>query len=246
MKTLVDCDYVFDVLTRGPFPQEGEPKEPVERHLESCFECRRLAEALRPGVEIFHEVLSSDERKSLPVYWDEEALNEMNHRIIDAVHESTERAYRVEAVCRRWLSPAFVVAPIAAALLFFLVGTPLLNATFSRVAESKVHAEETLAGLSAAPCLVSMNTPDSMHESDNAAIACKECHENVSELEKPEGQLANKIGFHCCTSCHAAVSPNESHAPSSPEIAKMILACAVCHADNDAKATPLAFPAAAL
>ena len=45
----MDCDQVFMILTRGPFPT-GEPwDEQVEAHLESCSECWRLAEALRPA-----------------------------------------------------------------------------------------------------------------------------------------------------------------------------------------------------
>lgn len=81
------CDQVFERLTRGPFPggpfADGSTSDPaedarVERHLACCHDCRRLAEALRPAVELFHEALERtddlpryagalrEERESLP------------------------------------------------------------------------------------------------------------------------------------------------------------------------------------
>ncbi len=67
-RTLLNCDQVFDVLTRGPFPT-GEPEDDaVERHLRACHECRRLAEALRPAVALLHEAIEIDEATALPEY----------------------------------------------------------------------------------------------------------------------------------------------------------------------------------
>jgi hypothetical protein len=68
MKLLLNCDQVFDVLTRGPFPT-GEPTdEAVEQHLEACHECRQLAEALRPAVALLHEAVSKEDSLELPEY----------------------------------------------------------------------------------------------------------------------------------------------------------------------------------
>jgi hypothetical protein len=67
--TAMDCDRVFMILTRGPFPT-GEPwDEQVEAHLESCAECWRLAEALRPALEVFQEAVPPAESRELPGYW---------------------------------------------------------------------------------------------------------------------------------------------------------------------------------
>src|SRR3954449_12551116 len=67
-RPLLNCDQVFDVLTRGPFPT-GEPQdEAVERHLRACHECRQLAEALRPAVALLHEAVSGEEAEQLPEY----------------------------------------------------------------------------------------------------------------------------------------------------------------------------------
>ena len=54
MKLLLDCDDVFDRLTRGPFPSGAADDDAVESHLRSCHECRELAEALRPAVKLMH------------------------------------------------------------------------------------------------------------------------------------------------------------------------------------------------
>ena len=65
----MDCDQVFMILTRGPFPT-GEPwDEQVEEHLETCADCWRLAEALRPALEVFQEAVPPAESRNLPGYW---------------------------------------------------------------------------------------------------------------------------------------------------------------------------------
>lgn len=68
MKLLVNCDQVFDVLTRGPFPTGESSDEAVEQHLRGCHDCRRLAEALRPAVALLHEAVGGDQALSLPEY----------------------------------------------------------------------------------------------------------------------------------------------------------------------------------
>lgn len=67
----MNCDHVFDVLTRGPFPTGAPDDASVERHLASCAECRRLAIALRPAVELFEEAVRPEESRGLPSYWGE-------------------------------------------------------------------------------------------------------------------------------------------------------------------------------
>src|SRR3990172_5625296 len=65
----MDCDQVFMVLTRGRSPA-GEPwDEAVEAHLESCADCWRLADALRPAAEVFQESVPPAESRDLPGYW---------------------------------------------------------------------------------------------------------------------------------------------------------------------------------
>jgi hypothetical protein len=68
MKLLVNCDQVFDVLTRGPFPTGEASDEAVEQHLRVCHDCRQLAEALRPAISLLHEAVSASQGQSLPEY----------------------------------------------------------------------------------------------------------------------------------------------------------------------------------
>ncbi|HVT27299.1 MAG TPA: hypothetical protein VHE81_04710 [Lacipirellulaceae bacterium] len=65
----MDCDQVFMILTRGPFPTGEAWDEQVEAHLETCAECWRLAEALRPALEVFQEAVPPAESRELPGYW---------------------------------------------------------------------------------------------------------------------------------------------------------------------------------
>lgn len=66
---MIHCDEVFEILTRGPFPTGAASDGIVESHLSHCDECRRLAEALRPAVELLQEAIASDEGRDLPRYW---------------------------------------------------------------------------------------------------------------------------------------------------------------------------------
>lgn len=66
---MMNCDQVFDILTRGPFPTGDMSDLDVEMHLQTCGACRRLAEALRPAVELFDESVEPHETGSLPGYW---------------------------------------------------------------------------------------------------------------------------------------------------------------------------------
>ena len=65
----MDCDQVFMILTRGPFPTGEAWDEQVEAHLETCSDCWRLAEALRPAMEVFQEAVPAAESRDLPGYW---------------------------------------------------------------------------------------------------------------------------------------------------------------------------------
>lgn len=71
---MIDCDQVFDVLTRGPFPTGAASDAAVESHLGICSECARLAAALRPAIELFQEAIGPDEGRDLPSYWGEVAV----------------------------------------------------------------------------------------------------------------------------------------------------------------------------
>jgi hypothetical protein len=70
----MNCDEVFAILTRGPFPTGGRDDEAVEMHLRFCAECRRIAEALRPSDKLLRESVGIDEGHSLPGYWGDPSI----------------------------------------------------------------------------------------------------------------------------------------------------------------------------
>jgi hypothetical protein len=65
----MECEQVFKILTRGPFPTGEAWDEQVEAHLETCTDCWRLAEALRPALEVAQEAVPPAEGRNLPGYW---------------------------------------------------------------------------------------------------------------------------------------------------------------------------------
>ena len=65
----MNCDQVFMILTRGPFPTGEAWDDEVESHLERCADCWRLADALRPALDVFQEAVPPAESRDLPGYW---------------------------------------------------------------------------------------------------------------------------------------------------------------------------------
>lgn len=125
----MDCDQVFMILTRGPFPT-GEPwDEEVEAHLETCGECWRLAEALRPALEVFQEAVPPAEGRDLPGYWGDARPAAA---IVAELKESTARTALV-AGRRRCPSPGHADEQLALAsgLSADLLRAVILASTFT-------------------------------------------------------------------------------------------------------------------
>ena len=65
----MNCNQVFNILTRGPFPSGDLTDAAVEIHLATCPSCRCFAEALRPALDVYQETVSPEECGNLPGYW---------------------------------------------------------------------------------------------------------------------------------------------------------------------------------
>lgn len=63
----VNCDLVFERLTRSSFPaltsveNESAQDDAIVKHLQSCRSCREFAEAMQPAAELFHESMQCQE-----------------------------------------------------------------------------------------------------------------------------------------------------------------------------------------
>ncbi len=106
------CDDVFDILTRGPFPSGAAAEdEQVEQHLARCAECRRLATALRPAVELFQEAIEPDESSDLPGYRGRVALPGADDLLEHCEERSSDESQGLFAAGWR---PAWIRADAAA------------------------------------------------------------------------------------------------------------------------------------
>jgi hypothetical protein len=245
-RTLLNCDQVFDVLTRGPFPA-GEPEDDaVERHLRACHECRRLAEALRPAVALLHEAVSSDEAIDLPEYqgalpW---ARSERRQRLSiarlarcdarKASHLETPRPHLLPRGSRA-VSVVTALRVVAASLLVFAFGSLMFAIAWapngrwpaadgnagilaSRGSDDIQRAVPTANGLLT---LASLKLPAACVPVTHRPATPEQAGEIAASLEN--GSLA---GLKCCTQCHHAGTPQ-------PKAARLVALaqqnCQACH-----------------
>jgi hypothetical protein len=60
----MNCDEVFDLLTLPAQCIGAQQREQIERHLDDCSSCARLAEAISPAVELFAHTAEKAEQAS--------------------------------------------------------------------------------------------------------------------------------------------------------------------------------------
>jgi hypothetical protein len=210
----IDCDQVFDVLTRGPFPTGEAIDGPVERHLATCHECRALAEALRPAMELLHEAIDTDDSRDLPGYYGAPStaggLAQLVAAAIEA--EQTEVAVpraktRAASWWRDWLLTSRAetfVAAMAGGVLLVLAMVALQGVMPTR-------EEQTAVASATAP------TRDGL-----IRLASLNLREECFSWKPGQALAAN----HCCTECHTA----GGKLASPPRTVAVLAAnCRACH-----------------
>ncbi|HEV7281961.1 MAG TPA: hypothetical protein VGN57_17295 [Pirellulaceae bacterium] len=259
------CDQVFERLTRGPFPggpfADGSTSDPaedarVERHLACCHDCRRLAEALRPAVDLFHEALERtddlpryggklrEERQSLPlVALAEPPLpsEEAYRRLPSGARLARERAPELFVAARpvrgrrSWIGSAFDGRRVRDAL--FCVATVAASVTVAIVL-AQFAAPGRLGERSASAATLS--------DADWSRFASIVDDDRVREWSlptecaslstKPHASIAATTEVACCTLCHAAggesgegASADLSHSLADVRPAMLLSSCATCH-----------------
>jgi hypothetical protein len=221
-RLLLDCDRVFDVLTRGPFPSGSPDDAAVERHLAACHECRQLAEALAPAVECFHEAVSRQELVTLPAYRGTltrgRAQSSASNR---GPHRTDSRPL------------AASIAGLAIGLL--LAGAMLLpSSPFAVKSEqSQFASRRSAASHDYLPTddglltLASLRLPASCLPITHRAISPEHAAELAAALS--DGSLAS---LRCCTDCHhASARPvsSDTQLIAANHIAHFQQSCQVCH-----------------
>lgn len=214
MKTL-NCDQVFDVLTRGPFPTGEAIDAPVERHLSACHECRALAEALRPAIELFHEAIDPEEGRDLPGYHG--ALSSSSGGLAQMVAQAIESEQ----------PPRTSVAS----------GTHFPQTAWSRLAAYRPsQLEAFLAALAVGALFVLSLAGFGGLEAPSAprAVAITPTSDGLMQLAALElrpacfswSQDSAASSLHCCTECHAAKGDRVLFKPT---IGVLTASCRACH-----------------
>jgi hypothetical protein len=227
----MNCDQVFDVLTRGPFPTGTDCDVPVEVHLAGCAGCRRLAEALRPAIELFQESVDPEESRELPGYWCP-ADYERQTTVSYAARVESLPAARLapgEARVGSWSS---VVAWRMAAML--VVGVTLGTLAGAGWVLDGAAWPGFGAGASVAPLAPLQEAPRlTAAERMGLAVlpaACYRQREGRAVHDSSGGERlltgANLENVQCCSGCHHA------GAADVPEAATVRVAqsCQLCHA----------------
>jgi hypothetical protein len=247
-KLLLNCDQVFDVLTRGPFPT-GEPQdEAVERHLRACHECRQLAEALRPAVALLHEAVSSEEAEQLPEYqgslpWQrrsgrrklaiarlegppsgEKESKDPSQKKVRVTRGEPRRPQMVSAM--RLIAASLIIAALGLVfgsnLFAPRVVQPMPGANASvPVAERPVSAEEGVPTAKGLLTLASLKLPNTCVPFSHRPISIAEAEQIAAAMHG--GSLE---GLKCCTECHHA---GGRHASGPRLVAAAQQACQACH-----------------
>jgi len=247
----MNCDYVFDILTRGPFPAGRADDTAVERHLAACHGCRELAEALRPAVAILHEAVSGEEGDSLPGYrgalserpanrdlWAsvaEAARTNDEHPIEPPTTRGGAKSVRDGDLASGWKPFAsYVAAALAGVLLAVAIGIaggpwnrepPSLPA--SGGASAAVVGARYQLDAEGLRMLVALNLPEVCFPR-NATAEDGAQHRASSGETSADGMGAalEGQGILCCTECHYAGNADR---PPPEAVAIVQQHCHACH-----------------
>lgn len=213
----MNCDQVFDILTRGPFPSGASTDHAVERHLGCCHECRQLAEALRPAVELFHESIDAVESADLPGYRGTLAP--------PATSPTTTATLVRPAAIGALLRPSWrASSPARATALRLAAAGVLLGAVcvllFGLGRGGAADKDSSLAVAAAQP-------RESFHAELQTLMTAFDVPEHCLHPDSETFEAAHGR-VQCCTRCHADAHPNAPQLDES-HLAELTRSCQVCH-----------------
>lgn len=231
----VNCDQVFERLTRGPFPGGDGIDDAVQLHLVGCHECRTLAEAMRPATALLHETTGGDPvAQDLPVWTGgsaepAESLPELVDRMVDRASDDDKQgdvwpqpgSPRAPQHSHRstWVSARGVVA-ICVTIATTCFTVIQLTEMLSRRRQGPDAWPQQVVAIEQLPVrLASLNLPPSCR---NVRGEQTLRHESSAAGEDHERQDE----FHCCTHCHTAESVVS---PPVKAVAVVIRSCSTCH-----------------
>lgn len=227
----MNCEQVFDFLTRGPFPSGAGNDDQVEAHLARCHECRQLAEALRPATDLLHESLPEESTRDLPGYTgtlQQQPASGLPAAVALMLEDQVPMvqpriAYPRKSELRRAsTSPwaAFLVCTLALPLLMFWGW----NYTAHRLQRQGTADQE----LTTLPFVAQAKITAEGNRLLNALQLPTACSEPASENTTPRSRNGEPSRWtQCCTQCHA--SQRNQEGPASQLVSKMVASCGACH-----------------
>jgi hypothetical protein len=221
---MIHCDEVFDILTRGPFPTGAPSDGIVESHLGHCDECRRLADALRPALELLQEAVTPEESRTLPCYGGSSAseLEPWNHATAGDSSKTLVATRR--PVVRR---PAVLVArawPWASSARF--VAAALVGLVLAGVLRHVGTSGGMLsAGRAKAAAWREADDGDDWFRKQNLPADCRQPLTGLTLLAAAP-RAEPSIELTCCLGCHSAV---DQKLYASTAVGRFVQACQACH-----------------
>lgn len=213
----MNCDQVFDILTRGPFPSGAASDASVQRHLGACAECRQLAEALRPALDLIHESVPPEESWGLPGYWEDVPPSERPVTVkqrtqlavrrvrlpSEAKRRRSARSEQTRLILIAALAGAFAAVAVVGAQRVF-DHTPSANSAYP------VSAANRTLVWPPGPCGCMVAATDAKLEQftiNRDLRSCSECHNEVRERRKNEDvhwkpSAASREIAMACVACH--------------------------------------------
>jgi mono/diheme cytochrome c family protein len=225
----MNCDDVFVILTRGPFPSGAQDDAAVEQHLQECAECHRLAEALRPNDAALRDATGEQEISALPGYWGD-LVGVPARSTTDTVDFSRPKQmprFRSRRQLAKNLNVGQFAAAVAlgivlaAALRTLVTMTPRARASTEGLGGtgfSSIRHDRTLAN--AAMLVLFRDLPEecrNLKTTDSTAVAIP----GVVPHREVDGAL-----YQCCSTCHSANRGMKLPESTTAQIAR---ACIACH-----------------
>jgi len=217
---MMNCDRVFEVLTRGPFPTGDDSDVLVESHLSACHECRQLAEALRPAVALFHEAVAVTEGSDLPSYRGSHAPFEAEITPVSIDWRNPPKP--ATAKTNRWSNVfRFASAALIGAALLILFRGVIQSVQGGRTISNHPNTAQFQPGPEGKATLASLKLP----------VSCQPLEENSADFSadfsaENSATMQTSGTYHCCTKCHTAA---RQHSPGTAPIAKVAKSCSACH-----------------
>jgi hypothetical protein len=233
----MNCENVFVILTRGPFPSGLSSDAAVEAHLQLCPDCQRLAAALRPNDRLLQESIESDESHALPGYWGNSlgTSGDLAISLTDTVGYRRAQRQRSMQQQRSLDGKNLNVWQFTAAVALGIVLAAALRTLVT------VHTPAPLAGEPGIPTAMGSVNPLSLHSAEarlaplNLKPICRpgkmltpieplsfeQQTPIISDDESPSARAGS-----CCTQCHRV--DGGIHLASTA-MARFQQSCRACH-----------------